>query len=122
MIVASFLIAAPAALAVSGVESATGGLNTTAKQGYGVNDTTALYPPGGLSAIIGRIIGAVLSFVGVIFFILLIYAGFLWMFAMGNEEKVTHAKDMIFAAAIGLIVVLAAYAITTLVAGIFAGV
>ena len=41
------------------------------------------------------------------------------MIAMGKEEKINEAKEMIFAAAIGLIVVLAAYAITMLVSNIF---
>ena len=110
---------APAVLAAAGWQNAVNNLNTTAKSGYGVDNTNTLYPTGGLSAIIGKIIGAVLSFVGVIFFALLVYAGLTWMMAMGKEEKINEAKEMIFAAAIGLIVVLAAYAITMLVSNIF---
>jgi hypothetical protein len=62
---------------------------------------------------IGQIIGVLLSFVGTIFFILIIYGGFLWMTARGNEQDVTKAKDLITSAIIGLVIVLAAYVITT---------
>lgn len=63
----------------------------------------------------GKIIGAVLAFVGILFFILMIYAGILWMTARGNEEQVSKAKDLIMAAIIGLIIVMSAYAITAFV-------
>ncbi len=59
-----------------------------------------------------RNIALVLSFVGVIFVILIIYAGIVWMTAQGNEEKVTNAKKIIIDSIIGLIIVVAAYAIT----------
>ena len=60
-------------------------------------------------------VGIGLSFVGIIFFLLMLYAGFQWMMAMGNSEKAEKSKDMIEAAVIGLIIVLAAYAIATFV-------
>jgi len=63
----------------------------------------------------GQIIGVVLSFVGVLFLILIIYAGLLWMTAQGNEQKITKAKDLLVNAVIGLIIVFAAYAITAFV-------
>lgn len=65
------------------------------------------------SALIGRVVGYALSFLGVAFFVLIIYAGYLWMFSMGNEQTVTKAKEIIIAAVIGLIIVLMAYAITS---------
>jgi hypothetical protein len=64
---------------------------------------------------IGKLIGVVLSFVGVIFFILVIYGGFLWMTARGDSGQVEKAKDLLYAAAIGLIIVLSAYAITAFI-------
>lgn len=67
------------------------------------------------ASIIGSIIKAVLAFMGVIFLILMIYGGFKWMMAKGNEQDVTAAKDIIRNAIIGLIVVLSAYAITTFI-------
>jgi hypothetical protein len=67
---------------------------------------------------IGKIVGVVLSFVGVLFLGLMIYGGFYWMLARGNQAEVTKAKDLIEAAVIGLIIVMAAYAITAYVGGI----
>jgi len=65
-----------------------------------------------ISQTIGSMIGAALSFIGVIFFILMIYAGFLWMTARGNEEKVGQAISILMQASIGLIIVAGAYLIT----------
>ncbi|MCG2701065.1 pilin [Candidatus Parcubacteria bacterium] len=64
---------------------------------------------------IGDIIGAILAFVGVIFLILMIYGGYTWMMARGNEEQTTKAKSIIRNALIGIVVVLAAYAITAFI-------
>ena len=65
-----------------------------------------------LPTMIGKIVGVALSFVGVIFLVLMIAGGIMWMVSNGNEEKVGKAKNLIVAAIIGLIVVLAAYALT----------
>jgi len=63
----------------------------------------------------GQIIGTALSFVGILFLILVIYAGIMWMTAQGNEQKVTKAKDLLINSIVGLIIVFAAYAITAFV-------
>ncbi len=65
-----------------------------------------------IPTIIGKIIQEVLGFIGLIFFILILYGGFMWMTAGGNEEKVTKAKSLITQATIGLIIVITAYAIS----------
>ena len=64
---------------------------------------------------IGVIIGKALSFVGIIFLVLIIYGGFIWMLARGNEQEAKKAKDILQMAIIGMIIVFAAYAITNLV-------
>lgn len=92
------------------------GLNKTAAGGYGALPTGV---DADLPSLIGKIIGAGLALLGVIFFVILVYAGISWMMAMGKEEKINEAKDMIIAAILGLVVVLAAYAITAFVGGIF---
>ena len=68
-----------------------------------------------LSSRLGVLIGAILSFIGVLFLVLIIYGGILWMTATGNEQQVTKAKSLIVQAVIGLIIVLAAYAITAFI-------
>lgn len=64
---------------------------------------------------VGSLIGVALSFVGVIFMALIIYAGLLWMTSAGNEQNVTKAKALMVAAAIGLIIILGAYALTAFI-------
>ena len=61
---------------------------------------------------IGQIISIALGFIGVLFLILIIYSGYQWMTAGGNEETVTKAKKRITEAAIGLIIILAAWLLT----------
>lgn len=68
-----------------------------------------------LIAIIGRIINIFLGFLGVVFLVLLIYAGYLWMTSAGNPETVEKAKKTIRNAVIGLIIIASAWAITAFV-------
>jgi len=65
-----------------------------------------------LGTIIATIIQAGLGLLATIFIVLMVIAGFQWMTASGNEEKVKKATGMIKTAVIGLVIVLAAYAIT----------
>ncbi len=65
-----------------------------------------------LAEIIGIVIQAFLGILGVLFLSYLLYAGYNWMTAQGDEEKVTKAKDTISRAVIGLIVTIGAYAIS----------
>ncbi|PIT88635.1 MAG: hypothetical protein COU29_02575 [Candidatus Magasanikbacteria bacterium CG10_big_fil_rev_8_21_14_0_10_36_32] len=58
------------------------------------------------------IIRSLLGVVGIVMVCLMIYAGFIWMTAAGNEDKVATAKKIIASAAIGFIIVLTAYSIT----------
>lgn len=64
------------------------------------------------AALAASIIKVFLSLLGVVFLALLVYGGFTWMKAQGEEEEITRAKDTIKQAIIGLIIVLSAYAIT----------
>jgi hypothetical protein len=65
-----------------------------------------------LGVLISRIIRIVLSFLGIIFLVLIIFSGFRWMTSGGNEEAVKKAQSTIKTAIIGLVIVLAAYSIT----------
>ncbi len=65
-----------------------------------------------VGTIISSIIKAVLGLLAAIFLVLMITAGFQWMTSAGNEAQVKKAQDTIKTAIIGLVIVLAAYAIT----------
>lgn len=64
---------------------------------------------------VGGVVGLILSFLGIIFLGLTVFAGFLWMTAQGNSSKVDRAKDLLINAIIGLIIIVAAYSITIFV-------
>jgi len=85
------------------------GLKKTTEEGFGKVPSEA---EADIPSIIGTIIGAGLSFIGILFFILVIYGGYLWMTARGNEEQVGKAISIVTQASIGLIIVAAAYLIT----------
>ena len=56
-----------------------------------------------------------LSMVGIIFLAIMFYAGLRWMTGRGNEELATKAKDAMFNAAMGFVLVLAAYGLTAFI-------
>lgn len=115
LIIGFFMAALPVLAAGPDIGLGSGGLTQKVADtgGYavaGVTDTS-------LSASIGRMVKIALSLVGTIFFVLTVYAGFLWMTASGNEEQVTKATDILKMAIIGLVITLAAYSITSFVLG-----
>ncbi len=69
-----------------------------------------------LEQIVGLVIQAALSLLGVIFVILIIIGGYDWMLAEGNEQKVEKAQNYIRRAIIGLIITLSAWSIWNFVA------
>lgn len=68
-----------------------------------------------LTETIGKLIGVLLSFLGVIFLLLIIYAGFTWMTAQGDPKAVGKAKDILITSVVGLVILLSAYAISSFV-------
>ncbi len=109
---------APVVLATTDTEldiTAEQGLDITAEQGYGGPNESSTILLKTVPEIIGTIVGAGLAFLGIVFLILMIYGGWIWMFAQGNEKEVEKAKGLITSAIIGLLIVLGAYAITAYV-------
>jgi|ADurb_Met_03_Slu_FD_contig_41_257622_length_689_multi_4_in_0_out_0_1 type IV secretory pathway VirB2 component (pilin) len=64
---------------------------------------------------VARIIKVALGFLGSIAVILIILAGFKWMTAAGNEDKVAESKKLMSAAFVGLVIILTAFALTNFV-------
>lgn len=60
----------------------------------------------------GGVIKGALALVGMIFLLLMVYGGYIWMTARGEEEEAKRARNIITMAIIGISVVMAAYAIT----------
>lgn len=104
-----FALCAPAlSLAQGNLDDALGHLGKTGEKAGVEQDSD-------LSSIVGTIINAALSLVGIIFLVLMVYAGYMWMTAAGDEEKTGKAKKIITASIIGVILVVGAYAITVFV-------
>ena len=101
----SFIVS-PVLAVDKGLPGATDRLKTVEKGVYG---TTGAKP---FEEVVGGYIQGALALLGVIFLVLLVYGGYVWMTAHGNEEKVMTAKQLIIAAVIGLLIVVAAYAVT----------
>lgn len=78
----------------------------------GLNNTLSNSDP---RAIIGRIINVALGFLGVIAVAIILFGGFKWMTAGGNEEKTSEARKLLAAGVIGLVIILASWAIATYV-------
>ena len=64
---------------------------------------------------IRRVINITLGFLGIVVVIMIIYGGFLWLTAAGNEEKITKGKHTLMWAAIGAIVISIAWTIASYV-------
>lgn len=112
ILVAAALFALPfAPMLISTTHAA--GIDVTTKldtvgEGAGYSAQTA----DSLTNTIGTLIQTLLGFLGVVFLILIIYAGLLWMTAAGNEDKVKKAQSILMSSVIGLIILLSAYAIS----------
>ena len=62
-----------------------------------------------------KLVRIALSLLGIVFLVIVLYGGYLWMTAGGNEERVGDAKKWIFSGVIGLAIILSAFGITTFV-------
>lgn len=69
--------------------------------------------------IIAEVIKVILSILGMFFMILILFAGYWYLTAKGEEEKVEKAVDTIRSAIIGLAIVLLSYTITLFVSSKF---
>ncbi len=61
---------------------------------------------------VARIIKIVLGVLGIIVTLIIIYAGYVWMTAAGNEQRVSMAKKILINGVIGLLIIILAYALT----------
>lgn len=87
----------------------------SAQEDYGLSSIAGkadLKKTGDLPTLSGQVLGAVLSLVGIVFFLLMIYGGILWMTARGNAQQADKSLSIIIAAVVGLIIVLGSYTLT----------
>jgi heme/copper-type cytochrome/quinol oxidase subunit 2 len=89
------------------------GLSDSAKLG---NLPVSATPPS-VQEVLGAGVGSILTFVGVIFLLLMIYAGFLWMFGArgGKDAEINKSKDIMKWAVAGLTIIFLSYTIVSVV-------
>jgi uncharacterized membrane protein len=83
------------------------GLTDVGKSAFGSSNT-----PADIRLTMARIINVVLSFLGIVFLVLAVLAGFQYMTSEGNEEKTHEAMALLRNAIIGMIIILAAWILT----------
>lgn len=79
--------------------------NSNVERNTGLGNAT----PGDVAA---GVINWVLGLLMLIAICLVVYAGFLWMTARGNEDAITKAKGILIGALIGILIILASYGVT----------
>ena len=75
-------------------------------------DTAKIGKPADIRITATRVISTVLETIGMVFMLLIVYAGYIFITAEGEEEKVKKAMNIIKPAVVGLIVILMSYGIT----------
>ena len=85
------------------------GLQNTAGTTYDTNLTATVF--------IGNLIKAMIGATGIIFLVITVYAGIIYMTAMGDTEKVKKAKTMLSSSVIGILIIIGAYALTSYIVG-----
>ncbi len=70
-----------------------------------------------LQTTIANLINVGISLLGIITLLIILYGGYLWMTAGGNEEQVGEAKKWIYSGIVGLIIILSAFALSNFIIG-----
>lgn len=86
-----------------------------AQEDFGLSDLDTNLGQSDLKVTISALVNVVLSFLGIIAVLIILLGGFKWMTSQGSSDKVEEAKKLIGAGIVGLIIILAAYAIVKFV-------
>jgi hypothetical protein len=85
-----------------------GGYETNVQTATGLGNTDP-------REIAGSVVNIFLGFLGIVAVLIILYGGFKWMTAGGNDDGIAEAKQMISAGVVGLVVILAAFGIAQFV-------
>lgn len=105
----TLLLLTPRSLLAAGAERALSGLSETGdRAGFGKTPTP-------YTTFIAYGINTILGLSGILLMGTLVYAGILYLTSSGDQEKVKSAKGMIVSSIVGIVIVLASYAISQFV-------
>jgi hypothetical protein len=82
-----------------------------------VGDITEMSTASSLPILVGRGINVLLGALGIVFLILVIYAGVLYLTDQGAGDKAKKAMKLLTTAVIGIVIIVAAYAISNYIIG-----
>lgn len=85
-----------------------------------IDNLSGTSPIKGPGAVVFGVVQIILGFLGIVGVIMMMYAGFLWLTAGGEEEKTTKGRTLLFQAVIGTFIVLVSYTATYFVLREFA--
>jgi len=85
---------------------------------YGSAPNNALDARQAVANKVGLVLGAFLAGLGVIFLAYMVYSGYQWMGAGGDEEKITKARTRIVNASIGLAIIALSYGVTSMMVAV----
>ncbi len=98
------------------------GLIEPATKNYGLKDTaetaeltSAQGKTKSPQNIIIDFVGYLMAFTGIILLSNILLGGYQWMTSEGNEEKITKAKNKIIHSVIGMIIIMTAYVLVSLI-------
>jgi cysteine-rich repeat protein len=99
---------------------ATGGflfVQTVFAQEFGINEVgnEIGLPAEDPRVVAARIIRVALGFLGIVALAIILYGGFVWMTAGGNEERISKAKKILVNGVIGLVIIIMAFSITSFI-------
>ncbi len=72
-------------------------------------------PDNDVRTVVINLINTLLGVLGIVFLLLVLYGGFLWMTAGGNDDRASQGRKIIGNGIVGLIIIFLAFAITTFV-------
>ncbi|MFA6604051.1 MAG: pilin [Patescibacteria group bacterium] len=107
-IAASTLTAVAVALPLVAMAQVDLGLNYATNIGLGTKDVRET---------VSSVIRAFMGLLGIVAVCIILFGGFKWMTAAGNEENISDAKKLIISGIIGLVIIMSAYAIAQFVVG-----
>lgn len=87
-----------------------------------ISQETGLTSQGDLPSVTIRVVNIALSLLGLIATVFVIYGGYMYLTAGGNDDRLKSAKEIIKNAVIGLVIVLLSYAIVSFFFGTTANV
>lgn len=114
LLVSSFIFGS-LVLASGHTENALKGLNETAGAANISQTAEGVSPTTGLSIFLGVTINYLFGAVAIVFIVIILIGGYLWMAARGSQEQIDKAKKFVTNGFFGLMVIFLSYALVFLI-------